>query len=221
MNPTKEVKMKTKDFIRTTLLGGLIVILPLAIIAGVFGWVYGLVTGWIQPLTGILLARLPMKEFLADVIVVLIIVIVCFIVGSIVRTKVGRFIHETVEQKLFKMVPGYSMVKEIVLQFLGSKKSPYSLVALAQIFGNETMVIALVTEEHEEDDYVTVFVPTGPNPTSGNIYVLPKKFVHPVDVPVENTMRMIISCGAGSAELVSKFVQARRDAEDTRTDAIR
>ena len=76
-------------------------------------------------------------------------------------------------------------------------------MALIQIFQNETLVTGFVTDKHA-GDMVSVFVPTGPNPTSGFIYHLPKKYVHPVDVPVEDAMRSVISCGAGSSMLIEQ-----------------
>jgi uncharacterized membrane protein len=54
---------------------------------------------------------------------------------------------------------------------------------------------------------ITVFVPTGPNPTSGLIYHVPKDRVTKTDAAVDLAMKTIISCGAGSAgvfELVTK-----------------
>ena len=65
-------------------------------------------------------------------------------------------------------------------------------------------VTVFVTDTHADGSY-TVFMPTGPNPTSGNIYHLQAENVYPVDVPVEDAMRSIISCGAGSSALVNKF----------------
>jgi len=103
-------------------------------------------------------------------------------------------------------VPGYTIIKETIVQFLGNKKSPFSLVALVNIFGNETMVTAFVTDEHSNESF-TLFVPTGPNPTSGNIYHLRKEFVHKIEISVEDTMRSIISCGADSKKLISTFSQ--------------
>jgi uncharacterized membrane protein len=50
-----------------------------------------------------------------------------------------------------------------------------------------------------------VFVPTGPNPTSGFIYHLDQQYVHPVKVSVEEAMRSVISCGAGSGTLLGKL----------------
>jgi uncharacterized membrane protein len=61
-----------------------------------------------------------------------------------------------------------------------------------------------VTDEHEDGSF-TVFVPTGPNPTSGQIFHLNQKYVHPLDVGVEDAMRSIISCGAGSTDLLSAY----------------
>jgi uncharacterized membrane protein len=129
---------------------------------------------------------------------------VCFVIGFVVRTSLGKWLYNTVESRFLKKVPGYSLIKETVSQFLGGKKAPFSSVALVQIYGNETMVSAFVTDSHDDGSY-TVFVPTGPNPTSGNIYHLKGKWVHPVDVSVEDTMRSIISCGAGSSMLIEKL----------------
>ncbi len=119
------------------------------------------------------------------------------------RTRLGKWLYSVLESMVFLKVPGYSLIKETVSQFLGKKKSPFSSVALVQIFGNETLVSAFITDEHK-DGTRTVFVPTGPNPTSGNIYHLPQNCVHPIDVSVEDAMRSILSCGAGSSVLMAK-----------------
>jgi uncharacterized membrane protein len=77
-------------------------------------------------------------------------------------------------------------------------------VALAQIFGNSTLVTCFVTDSHDDGSF-TVFVPTGPNPTSGLIYHLEGQYVHPVKVPVQDAMRSVISCGAGSGKLLQQY----------------
>ncbi len=192
---------RIRDFLKTSLLGGLVVILPVAILIFVFKWIFNLVTNMVQPLTDLVLERSQMQEILADILVIAVILTLCFVIGVFVRTRLGKWIFQTLENKILKIAPGYSLIKETVMQFIGSKKSPFSSVALVQIFANETLASAFVTDTHEDGSY-TVFVPTGPNPTSGNIYHLAARFVHPVDVPVEDAMRSIISCGAGSTKLI-------------------
>jgi uncharacterized membrane protein len=127
----------------------------------------------------------------------------------LVRTRLGAFLYRVIETRILKLAPGYSMIKETVLQIFGSRKdSPFSSVAIAQIFGNDTLVTAFITDRHPDGSY-TLFVPTGPNPTSGLIYHLDEKFVHPVNIPVQDAMRSIISCGAGSAKLMQDFTAQR------------
>ena len=170
-----------------------------------FKWLFGIVDSAIEPLTDLLISTLTLPgeydEFVATVIVLTVIIIGCFTVGLFVRTRLGRWVYEGFERSLLSKAPGYKMIKETVNQFLGKKDSPFSSVALAQIFENDTKVTAFITDRHDNGT-ITVFVPTGPNPTSGFIYHLDQKYVHPVDVSVEDAMRSVISCGAGSDALI-------------------
>ena len=195
---------KIKSFIMTSLIGGVIVVLPTAILVAVFGWVFSFVTNLIQPLTNLLMEKSDLRGVIADLLVLAIILTVCFIIGVVIRTRFGKFIYSTLETHLLKVAPGYNLIKETVLQILGNNKTPFSSVALVQIFGNDTLATAFVTDEHPDGSF-TVFIPTGPNPTSGNIYHLKGEYVHPVDVFVEDAMRSIISCGAGSSQLIDKY----------------
>jgi len=196
---------RTKNFFKTTLLGGIIVILPSIILVFAFKWLFGFVGAAIRPLTNLVVNNLTLPdrydEAIATLIVLTVIVLTCFLVGLFVRTRLGQMIYHSLESSLLAKAPGYKMVKETVNQFLGKKESPFSSVALVQIFENDTKVTAFITDRHD-DDTVTVFVPTGPNPTSGFIYHLDQQYVHPVDVSVEDAMRSVISCGAGSGNLV-------------------
>jgi len=194
---------RLKRFLKSTIVGGLLVILPVAVFLFALTWIFGLVRKAINPLTIIVMEKSPLQGLVADVLVIVLLIVTCFAVGVIVRTKVGKWLYSFLEAKLLLKAPGYTLIKETISQFLGKKKSPFASVALVQIFGNETLVTAFITDEHE-DGRCTVFVPTGPNPTSGNIYHLSKDRVHPIEVSIEDAMRSIISCGAGSSTLISK-----------------
>lgn len=200
---------KLMSFLKTTLVGGLVVILPATIILGVFSWLFLKITDLIQPITDVLLDWSGMPELVADLVAISMIVVFCFLLGVAVKTGVGRFVQTKLEAKLSRFAPGYKLVKETVLQFLGKKKSPFSQVALVNLYGSDTLATAFITDEHEGDIF-SVFVPTGPNPTSGQIFHLEGKYVHRVDVGIEEAMRSIISCGAGSGAIISP--RASRDA---------
>jgi uncharacterized membrane protein len=195
---------RIKAFFKTSLLGGTVVILPVVILIFVFNWVFDFVTNRIQPLTNVLIKQYEIPEISADIFVILIILIVCFAVGVFVTTRLGKFIYRSIENRILKAAPGYSLIKETIVHILGETESPFSTVALARVFGNDTLVSSFVTDRHPDGSF-TVFVPTGPNPTSGNIFHLKGEHVYPVNVPVEEVMRSIISCGAGSKRLIEDY----------------
>ena len=196
---------KLKEFLKTSLLGGVVVILPVAILVSVTIWVFNLITGLISPLTHLVTKDLQANELVSETIAISLILAVCFFVGVLVRTRLGDILYRLLETRILKLAPGYSMIKETVLHLFGNhKESPFSSVALAQIFCNSTMVTCFITDKHDDGSF-TVFVPTGPNPTSGLIYHLEGKYVHPVDIPVQDAMRSVISCGAGSGSLLDDY----------------
>jgi uncharacterized membrane protein len=50
-------------------------------------------------------------------------------------------------------------------------------------------------QERTPDDVVNVYVPTTPNPTSGFLLYIPVKDVKPLDMSVEDAVKMVISVG--------------------------
>jgi len=60
-------------------------------------------------------------------------------------------------------------------------------------------------KELDEDELVSIFIPTTPNPTNGFLVLLkPKDFIE-TDVPVSTALSFIISMGtAGATEEVMK-----------------
>jgi len=194
---------KLKSFLKTSIIGGVVVILPMFIFIMVFKWLFGWVTDIIQPLTNLIVIQSHMSEIIADALVIAVILISCFIIGIVVKTRIGKFVHEKLEYRILKIAPGYGTIKEIVMQLIG-KKFPFSSVAVARIFENDTLVTAFVTDSHADGSY-TIFVPTAPNPTSGFIYHVKGEFVQHVDIPIEEAMRTVITCGAGSKSIIRAY----------------
>ena len=195
---------KIKSFIKTTLLGGTLVVLPIVILILVFRWLYEFIADKIKPITYILSETAKLQEFAASILAFIIIVLSFFIVGIIVKTRFGRYSFEYIEQKFLTRIPLYKITKETTLQLVGSEKTLFKYVALVNLFGNDTRVTGFVTDEHD-DGSCTVFVPSGPAPTAGFIYHLSKTNVQKVDYPIDKAMKTIFSLGAGSRELLESY----------------
>lgn len=206
------------QFFRRSLMGGLLVLLPVAVVTLFFKWLYEAASGFIAPLTKIVVQTFGLPQFVADVIVIGLIVLLCFAMGNVVATRVGAWAWDRIESSLMQRVPGYRSVREVTVQLLGkSNDSPFKRGEVAQVwlYGREIGVsmLGLVTSRHDVGVY-TVFVPTGPNPTSGFIYHVQADLVElRPDIRVEQLMKTVISCGAGSAALMSSGVSANASCE--------
>jgi uncharacterized membrane protein len=192
---------RLRSFLGTSLLGGLTVLLPIGIFIAVAVWIFRLLDDLVQPVTSVLIRHAKLGDIVAFAATLAIFVLLCFMTGALVKTQIGRFLHLTFEDKILRALPGYRMIRETVLQILGKGMLPFTAVALVCPFGG-VFLTAFVVDRHENGWY-SVFVPTGPNPTSGNILHVPAEKVTIVDVPIEVAMRSVIACGAGSAPLLT------------------
>lgn len=191
------------------LLSGLAVVLPGLLILMVVQWLFLLLADLLAPLTDLLSHQAGFQRWVALLAVVAAMLATCFTVGLVVRTRIGRWLHEVVETGLARVVPGYRVTRDLVQELLGTGDGIRSLSgepALARIHGLESpvRVTAIVTSRHADGGY-TVYVPTAPFPTSGFVYHLPADCVELLPgVSVEAALRTVITCGAGSAEVLAR-----------------
>ena len=140
---------------------------------------------------------------MADLLGIVLVLGAFFLIGLAVKTSIGRWIHNRVDQWLTRFAPGYSTIREVVMQFLGGENNTSLLrgqVCRAYIMGrqNPVSVTAIVTARHSNGD-CTVYVPTAPIPSSGFVYHLTEDCVELLPhISVEAAMRTVISCGSGS-----------------------
>ena len=195
-----------KKYVNATLIGGIAAMLPLGLVILVLRWMINLVQKYLGPIVEWFAKILNIDSYwlmLANYVVLIITILIAFFfIGMIIRTRTGRFFKKELEQKYLMRIPGYKIVRETVMQFFGKHRSFFSEVVLVDLFNSGTLMTGFITDVHGE--YLTVFVPTGPNPTSGLIYHVKKEKVQRTGASVDNGMKSIISCGAGSAEIFRK-----------------
>ena len=188
-----------RRYIRTTLLGGIAAVLPLALVIIVFRWLIGLIEKFLGPIVDLIPTESKYLPLAIYVVLIATILICFFFIGLIIETRIGKFLRSVLEKKYLMKIPGYRIARETVMQFFGKNKSFFSQVVLVNPYNTGALMTGFITEDQGE--IITVFVPTGPNPTSGNIYHLPRDRVFFTDTPVDGGMKTIISCGAGSSEI--------------------
>jgi uncharacterized membrane protein len=182
------------EFTKTTLLGGALVIAPVAAIVLLLAKVAQILRHALDPVA----SKLPASVHFPYVIEVVSIIVVCFIAGLLIRTGPGRWIGGLIERRVFERIPGYALFKALTGRSLAGSTDQGAVPALVDM--EDGLVPALIMERHA-DGYVTVFVPSPPVPTVGQVYVFDSSKVHAVDVTLPKFVSCITKWGLGSQEL--------------------
>ncbi|MGH8678812.1 MAG: DUF502 domain-containing protein, partial [Burkholderiales bacterium] len=109
----------------------------------------------------------------------------------------------------------YSSVKQVSDTLFSPSGQAFRKALLVQYPRQGAWTIAFQTGQpggdvlnHLEGDYVSVYVPTTPNPTSGFFLMMPRSDVIELDMSVDAALKYIISMGVVPPD----FPKARSDA---------
>lgn len=193
-----------KRRLRKYFLTGLLVLLPLAVTAYVlyliFDFVDGLAGSVFLWLTGY---RIPGVGVAATVVIIL-------AIGILATNYIGHKLLQLWEGILLRIPVAswiYRVVKQIVDTLSRRDRKVFREVVMVEfprdgiwavgfrIGPAEPHIFGPVAEGRSK-----VFVPTVPNPTSGFFLIVPEEKLVPLNIPVENGIKMVISAGIVTGE---------------------
>ncbi len=139
--------------------------------------------------------------------------------GALAANLFGRKLIDYGELLLHRMPVVrniYMALKQIMETVVAQSDSTFQEVCLIEYPRIGIHSIAFVTtrargevQNVTEDELVSVFLPTTPNPTSGYLLFLPRKDIHVLDMTIEEGAKLVISAGLvapdADGEVVTKF----------------
>ncbi len=194
------------------LIAGLLVWLPLAVTLWVLHSVLGLLDGLFAWLLSGSQALLPEAahspiEMLKQVpgLGVIVMVVGLIATGIFATNIVGQW-WLTRGSRLLNRIPIvksiYSSVKQVSDTLFSSSGNAFREAVLVQYPRQGSWTIAFVTGrpggeagEHLRGDYLSLYVPTTPNPTSGFFLMVPRSDVIELAMSVDEALKYIISMG--------------------------
>jgi uncharacterized membrane protein len=194
------------------LIAGLLVWLPLAITIWVLHSVLGLLDGVFGWLISASQAVLPMAataplEMLRQIpgLGVLVMLVGLLVTGVFATNIVGQWwLHQG--SKLLNRIPIvksiYSSVKQVSDTLFSSSGNAFREAVLVQYPREGSWTIAFVTgkpggeaAQHLSGDYLSLYVPTTPNPTSGFFLMVLRADVVALKMSVDEALKYVISMG--------------------------
>jgi uncharacterized membrane protein len=189
-------------FLKATLLGGALFVLPAWLAVLLVAKVLGQLERLLKPV----ISYLPESIDHPRIIAILLLLVACFFVGLVIRTTIGARLQRFAEKRVLEKLPGYTMVRGFAGQLTALEKTEGFQPVLVEI--EEALAPAFLIEEYA-GERCTVFVPSVPTPMAGAIYIIARSRVHPLNVPVTAVLNCISKWGAGGNRLVAAYDAAR------------
>jgi uncharacterized membrane protein len=196
--------MPTKSHIRRYLITGLVVWVPLVITV----WVLSVLVGTMDQTLLLLPPAFRTESWLGVYVPgmgVLLTLLVVFLTGVFTANIIGQRLIRVWERAVAR-IPVVNTIYKSVKQVSDTLFSPtgqaFRKALLVQWPSPGMWTIAFMTgtpggdvANHLQGDYVSIYVPTTPNPTGGYFIMVPRSAVIELDMSVDVALKYIISMG--------------------------
>ena len=211
---SEETKRRAKPGIiarlRSNFLAGLIIVAPIGLTIWLIWTVVGWVDSWVWPfipdayqptaLLNALLGREGEDMIVVNVRGVGVVIFLLFtvLVGWIGKGLIGRSflgIGERLVDRTPVVRSIYNAAKQIAETVFSQRETSFDKACLVEYPRRGIWAIAFISinakgeidaKLNDGEPFVTVFLPTTPNPTSGFLLFLPKRDVQPLDMSVDD-----------------------------------
>jgi uncharacterized membrane protein len=193
------------QFIKTTITGGLLFLIPVVLIVMVVGKAFRLLSPLVEKALVLLHIETGFGKLFLSIITAVLLGVIAFIAGLMIRLNRVKRVGKVIEELVLKFVPGFAYLKVIAGEQTGVEaQSNWKAVLLED---NAAWVIAFIVEENA-NGYSVVFIPESPKADSGNSKMILTSSLryHPM------SMREALNClrhyGAGVLPQVAEEIKS-------------
>jgi uncharacterized membrane protein len=185
--------------IKTTILGGLVFLVPCIIVILLVAEAFKVMGLLAAPLS----TWIPVDSIggiaTANIITVLAILIVCFLAGLVATSGVGRRIYRSMDDKLLMLFPRYAFVKSMT-ESMSADEVKKTLQPVRVTFDDHSQIAFEV--ERDEQGLVTVFLPGAPDPWSGSVAQVTNDRIEDLDTNFNAVVQSLRKAGRGASQLL-------------------
>jgi uncharacterized membrane protein len=196
---------KTFGFLKTTAIGGLIFLLPLAAVVGLLGYIYSLADWTI--VYAEFMGYLPVSGVggtsLLFLIAVGVLVLLCFLSGLAARRAIARKFSQAVEKHLVMIFPKYAIYKDILAGNIGGDSHSPTLLPVTIQFDDSIRIG--YEAGRTEGGLVIVYLPGSPDPWLGSVVLVQPGQIQPLDVDFNETSAICERLGRNSQRLLASI----------------
>lgn len=185
-----------KNFLRTTLIGGVVFLVPLVVVALILGKAFNIMKLVAAPVERMLPFDAIGGVGLINIIALIVMLLCCLAAGMIASSAPAKALYVRLDALLLEVVPGYAWTKTVMAGFGGEREFEGFLPVLVELDDMSQLAFEM---ERSADGLVVVFFPGAPDARSGSVaYVEPSR-VKPVAAEFLAINRSLRKMGRGAA----------------------
>lgn len=190
-------------FLKTTLIGGVIFLIPLVVVILVLGYAVQIAMGVLGPILSVVhidddgtIAGVGLRSLIA----ILSLVVVSFLAGLFARTAAGISMMAWAENSVLGRLPQFQMMKSMTSTLAPAWGSQQIKPGLLSSAGGWEICYVL---EALPGGWTAIFLPRSPTPMSGTVKIVPSDKVERLDIPMVQVLVLLQRMGIGAGEVLS------------------
>jgi len=185
--------------IRTTLLGGILFLIPLVFVVAVAKNAFGILKVVARPLGNLIPVDSVLGYAVVEILTIAIMVLLCLIAGLIAQGRWAQGLYEKLDEILLNLIPGYGWVKGVT----GGIRDDEAEEALRPVmvrFDDQSQLGFEV--DRMDGGLVVVYLPGSPDARSGAVTYVEEDRVGPLDVEFMAVVKSLKHLGRGSGAMI-------------------
>ena len=186
--------------LKTTIIGGLVFLVPLAILAVIIAKVFGVMKVLAEPLS----AWIPVDSVggvaTANIVTVIFILAICYVAGLVASAAFGKKFYGKLDEKLQLLFPKYDFIKGMTGS-LTENETGGNMKAVMVSFDDQVQIAFEV--ERKKGGLVTVYLPGAPDPWSGALAHVTDDRVQYLDASFAEVIKLFKKVGVGANAILA------------------
>jgi uncharacterized membrane protein len=196
------------NFVKTTIIGGIVFLIPFAIVVYVIQQIYSTLYEVVSPLLTSLGIQSIAGGIITVIVIILLILLISFTAGLIVKMSFAKRTGAFFENLALRYIPGYNKLRADVLKNVNKKLAQdetnfYDKWQAVIIKDNAGWKIAFIVEETKEN-IITIFEPHSADLLKGAVKMISKEDIKSIPIENDKAISYLKNYGIGASELLAK-----------------
>jgi uncharacterized membrane protein len=187
--------------LKSTLVGGVLFLLPLIVMIVIVEKAVQLATRVFAPLGPVLGDRPILGVSVATIGSLIALLLLCLVAGVFARTVIAQRFIARLEDAVLSRIPAYNFLKSTAEGVAGIESDASMKPVVVRL--DDNLVIGLMTEQHEGQDLVAVYLPGAPTPISGSVIYVERERVTLIEATTVEIFAAMKQIGRDSLDMIT------------------